>query len=394
MDDPEQRPEHAEAPEHLGASSHSTATSTSECFHLESSASLSPEAGDPSDRSRPNLLDRVPPWVFLVVSVLIFSANNSVLRFLMEKGGLAFTACNILFASNLLGLLVFYPAFRKEVTLSSIRGLSRRDWAALVASTALTNGIGAYLYLEGLMQTSVSTTAIMSRLESVWFLVLAVPVLGERVGPWVAFNALLVVLGVVITITEPLVVARSGPSPGGAMLVGYVYLLMGGLACVVSLLISKRFLTDMPLGLYGVIKVALSAVFYKILSVARGLGVKSLEALWSPQLWLEMAWYGPLFVAVGQLCWLSTIARVSGTAISFGTSIMFVLNMVWAMLLLNRPPTVAELSGGAVILLSVASSLAEQRARPKARAQDSKAGLLGLLRLRVGQAKRMEDNYM
>ena len=74
--------------------------------------------------------------------------------------------------------------------------------------------------------------------------------------------------------------------------------------------------------------------------------------------------------------------------------------MVWAMLLLNRPPTVAELSGGAVILLSVVSSLAEQRARPKARAQsgagapDSKAGLLGLLRLRVGQAKRMEDNYM
>lgn len=56
---------------------------------------------------------------------------------------------------------------------------------------------------------------------------------------------------------------------------------------------------------------------------------------------------------------------------------MFVLNMIWAVILLGRYPTNAEYLGGAVILLSVLSGLYEKhvyrREQEEKRAKEAKA---------------------
>lgn len=73
-----------------------------------------------------------------------------------------------------------------------------------------------------------------------------------------------------------------------------------------------------------------------------------------------MAWYGPLFVTLGQYVWLKALRLCDPSLITIFTNFMFVLNMIWAVILLGRYPTNAEYLGGAVILLSVLSGLYEK----------------------------------
>ena len=74
-----------------------------------------------------------------------------------------------------------------------------------------------------------------------------------------------------------------------------------------------------------------------------------------------MAWYGPIFVTLGQVVWLQSLKLCDPSTISIFTSFMFVLNMAWAAVILSRYPTNAEYLGGSIILLSVVSGLLEKR---------------------------------
>lgn len=118
----------------------------------------------------------------LAAAVLLFSANNSVLAWLLDKGPPYFTSCNILCASNLVAVGGFPLLFRQDLTRRRIAGMNRKQWFGMFLSSVLANVIGALLNVEGLAKTrSVALVAILGRLESVWFLVLAVKFLGACV---------------------------------------------------------------------------------------------------------------------------------------------------------------------------------------------------------------------
>jgi hypothetical protein len=115
----------------------------------------------------------------LAASILLFSANNSALAWLLDKGPPYFTACNILCASNLVALGGFPVLFRQDLTRARVAAVTRKQWVGMLVSSVLANVIGALLNVEGLAKTrSVALVAILGRLESVWFLVLAVAFLG------------------------------------------------------------------------------------------------------------------------------------------------------------------------------------------------------------------------
>lgn len=118
----------------------------------------------------------------LAASILLFSANNSVLAWLLDKGPPYFTSCNILCASNLVALGGFPLLFRQDLTRRRVGSVTRKQWVGMLLSSVLANVIGALLNVEGLAKTrSVALVAIMGRLESVWFLGLALVFLGACV---------------------------------------------------------------------------------------------------------------------------------------------------------------------------------------------------------------------
>ena len=167
------------------------------------------------------------------------------------------------------------------------------EWTAMLGSSLAANVVGALLTFEGLARTSVATTAIMGRLESVWFLMLAVKLFKDRFNSWIALNSVIIVIGVIIAIFEP---AFEGKKVD--LTVGILYLLVGGFGYVTSLLILKGSLFHVPVGIFCLFRIVIGTIFYHVLAYLQG--DRSFRHLYYKGLWIQMAWYGPIFVTFGQ----------------------------------------------------------------------------------------------
>jgi drug/metabolite transporter (DMT)-like permease len=196
-------------------------------------------------------------------------------------------------------------------------------------------------------------------LEPVEFLLIASCLLpDERRSRWIVANMGLLVLGVVLgLVLQPAL--NGGALPPAK---GVIYLVIGGVGYTVAEAIGHVFLERIPLGIYGMARVVLGTAFYHLLAFFEGsesdrfIGLRN---LYSPRLWEQMAWYGFLFVTIGQWLWLMALSRCRPQTISLGTSTLFILNMVFSAIILGVAPTGAEYVGGAIILVSIGSSLLE-----------------------------------
>jgi len=94
-------------------------------------------------------------------------------------------------------------------------------------------------------------------------------------------------------------------------------------------------------------------------------GSNFLEQLYSPTLWADMWWYGPLFVVIFQITYRSSTKLNSSGLLSMGLASVFVLNMIWATIIVQQYPTTSQYIGGAIILISIISSLVERSHRKK-----------------------------
>ncbi len=93
------------------------------------------------------------------------------------------------------------------------------------------------------------------RLESVDFLLASAAFLGDHHGRWVSANALLTVVGVVAAVLYPVVVQHDDDPHGNS--VGYLFLVAGGWGYTLSLLITKKYLVHIPVGLLSLFKVSM-----------------------------------------------------------------------------------------------------------------------------------------
>lgn len=95
---------------------------------------------------------------------------------------------------------------------------------------------------------------MMHRLEAVNFLIVSTLFLGERHSLWIVLNSLLTVCGVIIAILEP--VYSEGQSLKTALGIGYIYLLLGSWGYALSLLLTKKYLVSIPVGILALFKVS------------------------------------------------------------------------------------------------------------------------------------------
>lgn len=245
-------------------------------------------------------------------------------------------------------------------------------WANTVADVCRRLGscllLGFYLFPSPFLPphppplpASVPTLAIVEMLEPVEFLLLATCLLpGERRNRWIVTNMGLLVLGVVLgLVLQPAL--NGGVLPPAK---GVAFLIIGGAGYTLAEVIGHIYLDRIPVGIYGMARVVLGTLFYHLLAFLEGdasdrfVGIRN---LYSPRLWEQMAWYGFLFVAVGQWLWLNALTRCRPQTITLGTSSLFLLNMAFSAIILGVAPTGAEYVGGAIILVSIGSSLMETR---------------------------------
>ncbi len=77
-------------------------------------AAQQPAGGGPKQRRL------VPGWAYLLLFVLLYSANNAVLANFLARGP-PFTICGIMCVGNFLGCLSLYPVFHRQIVWRNIR---------------------------------------------------------------------------------------------------------------------------------------------------------------------------------------------------------------------------------------------------------------------------------
>lgn len=258
----------------------------------------------------------------------------------------------------------------------------------------LANVLGSVAYLQGLRLTSVPARAMTGRLESVDFLAASAWLLGDRYGGWVQVNASLTVLGVVTAVVFPVVVEHH-PMEGK---VGYVYLVLGGWGYTLSLLITKKYLVHLPVGLLSLFKLSLGTILFHFLSVWQHgqmdmpsmASSSSSSFYYPPALLRTMLWYAPLFVTSTQVLWLRALKLCSPSVLSIGMNANFVVTVLMGGVILGKWPTVGEMVGGAFILVSIVSGVAETVVDGR-KEEGEKEGRGGRSRRRRRKEKRDEE---
>lgn len=191
--------------------------------------------------------------LYLFVSLLIFSSAGSAFTLLNNMDASLYMPCNVLCSSNMIGALLLSIFFRNELLAKeSYQKITRRTWLWMVLGSVLYSVVGPFLFLTGLASTDVPTASILQRMESINFLVLSYFALYTPVTTWTIANSAMTLTGIILAVVSPLFFGRPLELSSG-----YLFIIMAGYAFSLSLLISKKYLSTVPVAILAVFRVLL-----------------------------------------------------------------------------------------------------------------------------------------
>ncbi|WP_407901016.1 DMT family transporter [Scytonema sp. NUACC26] len=324
------------------------------------------------------LIPRIPGQIYLWLAILIFGASGAVTRKLTEIGAQHFidgrnpiSLCNVLFVGNLCALIVLLLIYGRQWNKATLKQLSKKNWIGLTAIAILSGALAPGLIFQALGLTTVNNVILVGRLEPPLTLALSVWLLKERVNLWEYIGAIAAFVGVTLTILlQP---------PGEAMMnmgalqvgLGELLVAAGSVAVAASTIIGKKYLSQVPLGIYNIFRTALGTVIFFFFALVL-YGKDHFANVLSPFLWKWMFLYGSLIVVVGQSFWLKGLRSSTVSMASLIGSFTPVAGIVAAYLILGEAPTLAQYIGGGVILIGIFLSQIGTRRQASHRSEFSK----------------------
>jgi drug/metabolite transporter (DMT)-like permease len=228
------------------------------------------------------------------------------------------------------------------VKRSEVRALDRRSWAGLATIGVIGGSIPFLLFFGGLAVASAPTAAFIHKTLFVWVALLAVPILGERLG-WYPIAALGVIL-----VGQTLVAAPVGVTWG----IGESMIAAATLFWAAEVLLAKRLLrraVPAPvlgaarLGIGLIVLVAYLAVTGRLDIVA---GLTATQWAWALGTGVLLAGY------VGT--WLAALRRAPASTVASVLVLGAPITAVFQSLASGTAPGPAVLVGEVLILVAVA----------------------------------------
>ncbi len=297
--------------------------------------------------------------VYLWLAVLIFGASSAVTRKLTEIGAQHFigghnpiSLCNVLFVGNLCALLVLVILHGHQWNRETLKRLSQREWFSLILVAILAGALAPGLIFQALSLTGVNNVILVGRLEPPLTLALSVWILKERVNAWEILGAIAAFIGVALTLVLQPPTANLMQVGGGAVGLGDLLAAIAALALATATILGKKYLAQVPLGIYSVFRTALGTVIFFGFAILLYGKDHFMEAL-SPFLWQWMLLYGVLIVVVGQSFWLKGLRASTVSTASLVASFTPIAGILAAYLILGEAPNSAQYIGGSVILVGI-----------------------------------------
>ena len=151
---------------------------------------------------------------------------------------------------NAVATLVLFGICLVAVRRPAIERMDRRSWLVLAIVGALGGGAAFLLFFTGLSMASAPSAAFIHKTLFVWVALMAVPLLGERLG-WLQIAALGVLLASQLLITPP---------TGVVWGTGETLIVLATLLWAVEVIIAKRLLTNVDSFVLGVGRLGIGLV--------------------------------------------------------------------------------------------------------------------------------------
>jgi drug/metabolite transporter (DMT)-like permease len=306
-----------------------------------------------------SMVNRIPGHVYLWLAVPIFGSSSAVTRKITEIGAQHFVGghnpisyCNVLFTGNLCALLVLVAIHRQQWQRSILQKIVWREWIGLVVVAILSGALAPGLIFQALSLTPVTNVLLLGRLEPPLTLALSIWLLGERLNRWEILGSIVAFTGVVLTISLQTERTNMMPIAGFQVGVGELMAMSGAIFLSIATLVTKKYLTKVPLGIHSTMRTGLGTFIYFWLALWMYGSAHFMDVL-SPFLWQWMLLYGTVIVVIGQSLWSFGFRTSSIATASLVGSFTPIVGILAAYLILGELPTSAQYSGGAVILLGL-----------------------------------------
>jgi drug/metabolite transporter (DMT)-like permease len=304
-----------------------------------------------------SVLQRIPAPALLWFSILVFGAASSIVRILTDLGAQnpidgrnAISFCNLFFAGNACALVVLYGVHHKTWTADVLRRITAREWCSLFVLAILASGVAPWLFFLAIENTMVTSVVLVSQVEPPLFLLLSWIVFRDRFGPWSIIGAAVCLAGVALSVllqptTNDVMIGR-----------GELFAAMAAVTYAISTVIARRWLKQVPVGIFSVFRSAVGTVVFFIIAYIL-FGPTHFIDIGSPFLWQWMIVYGGIIVVSGQLAWDSGMRRSRAIDVSMATSFAPVAGIFAAFILLGEQPLRAHYIGGAVLVVGIVMCL-------------------------------------
>jgi drug/metabolite transporter (DMT)-like permease len=305
-------------------------------------------------------LAKIPGQVYLWLAVPILSASSSVVRKLTEVGAMQsinghnpISFCNVLFAGNLCALTVLLAVYRDQLTIAEFKRVTKVEWRALMISALLSGAIIPTIIFQALALAPVNNIVLLARIELPIVLIASIVILKERFQQRQVIGAVVVAIGILIAVlghgsSGGVATATSAFSLGS----GEILTIISSILISISVLLNKKYLSHLPLGLVHVFRLAVGTLVFFVVANLR-YGPQHFGEIFSPFLWKWMLVYGGIVIVIGQSLWArgfqATPVSVSAIVACFNP----VAGMVFAYWILAEVPTMGQLWGGGIVLLGL-----------------------------------------
>jgi drug/metabolite transporter (DMT)-like permease len=305
-------------------------------------------------------LELIPGRAYLLTAVVIFAAASSVTRKLTDIGAQnlidgrnPISFCNVLFVGNLVALIALTAVYWQDLRPQRWAKITTKTWLTLGLIAILSGALAPALFFTALDLTSVNNVVLLGRIEPPLTLALSVLLLGERVNRWVVAGAGVSFVGVVLTILLQGANGDTVTTMGQPIGQGELLALAGAGAAAIATVISKGSLTQVPLGLFNIVRTALgTAVFF--VTVLMLFEPSHFQDAFAPFVWQWMVGYGLIIVVGGQLAWFQGLKTSPAAEVTLASSFNPIAGILAAFLILGEVPNGAQYIGGAIILLGIA----------------------------------------
>lgn len=305
------------------------------------------------------LINKIPNQVYLWLAILIFGSSNAVTRKLTEIGSQnlingrnPISLCNVLFVGNLCALLVLLVIYRRQLHKKVLQKISINNWLILSLVAILAGALVPGFIFQALALTNVNNIILVGRLEPPLTLALSIWLLKERVNFWAIVGAIAAFIGVTLTI----ILQPPGPNmmnmAGINLGIGEILATVAAIAAAITTVISKQYLSHIPLGIFSIVRTALGTVVFFLIALLL-YGSHHFIDVFSPLLWRWMFFYSAVIVVLGQFLWFTGLRNSTLSVASLIGSFTPIAGILAAYLILNETPTQAQYVGGSLILVGI-----------------------------------------